>query len=115
MKKEIKLPREIIKRLAEKFEVEEKQIRIALKAKLKEENKMNKEIKLTIKYNGGIDKKLDNTLEKLVKSFGWKFEGSGFDFKTEVRDLVFYQSIKSIITITPKSKKKELCQKKRKT
>ena len=35
--------------------------------------------------------KLDKKLENAAKSFGFKFVGSGFDFKTKVRDISFYK------------------------
>ena len=55
---------------------------------------MKKEIKLKIEYGGGLDEKLDNILEKILKDFGWRFEGSGFDFETDIRDLAFFKEFK---------------------
>lgn len=42
-----------------------------------------------------ITDKLDKKLENIAKEFGFKFEGSGFDFKTWKRDLSFYKKISS--------------------
>jgi len=51
--------------------------------------KVKKELKeLKIIYND-FDEKLDNALAKVAKEFGYKFEGSGFTFGTEERDLLF--------------------------
>lgn len=54
---------------------------------------MGDEEKLTIQYSGGLDSKLDDELEKVVKKFGWKFSGRGFDHEDKMRDLGFYKSI----------------------
>ena len=39
---------------------------------------------------------LDKEIEKLVKKLGYKFEGSGFNFKSWKRDLSFYRVINEI-------------------
>jgi len=52
-----------------------------------------KEKRLTIKYTGELDEKLDEALEELVKEFGWKSHGRGFDYEPYVRDLEFYKNI----------------------
>lgn len=57
---------------------------------LKKMNK-SKEIELKIIYDRPLDEKLDKALEKLLKKFGWKWGGSGLDFKTEKRDLAYYK------------------------
>ena len=62
---------------------------------------MKKEQKLKIKYSFRptlkpedfkLTDKLDKKLEKIVKDFGFEFEGSGYNFKTKERDLGFYKT-----------------------
>ena len=62
--------------------------------------KKKKELKLKIRYNfipelkpdeWKLADKLDKEIEKVAKKFGFKFEGSGFDFHTKIRDLTFYK------------------------
>jgi len=54
-----------------------------------------KERKLKITYkiqdNGEIDEKLEKELAKILKRFGWLWEGQGYDFQTRIRDLGFYR------------------------
>ena len=55
------------------------------------------EIKLKLEYSfrpslkQNIIIELDYELKRVAKRFGFKFEGSGFDFKTRIRDLSFYK------------------------
>ena len=51
------------------------------------------EPKLKVKYKipSKVDKKLDKTIERVFKKLGWKWEGSGYDFYTQERDLDFYK------------------------
>jgi len=65
---------------------------------------MKKEFQLKIEYSfkpecpdgwEKLSEKLDKEIEKIVKKFGFKFEGSGWDFGTNIRDLSFYKKIKS--------------------
>lgn len=37
-----------------------------------------------------LDKKLDTDIKRLLKSYGYKFIGSGFDFTNEFRDMEFW-------------------------
>lgn len=62
-----------------------------------------KELQLKIKYSFRptlkaygfkMTDKLDKELERVAKKLGFKFEGSGFDFHTKVRDLAFYKKIR---------------------
>ena len=43
---------------------------------------------------GRLNSKLDREIEKFFKSYGLEFDGSGFDFTTEERDLYFYSKRK---------------------
>jgi len=55
--------------------------------------KLMKELKLKIKYDG-FDDKFDKQIEKLVKKFGWKFEGHGYYFGINKTDMAFYKKQK---------------------
>ena len=53
---------------------------------------MNKELKLTITYEGGeIIREMDNALTELLKEYGWKWSGSGIESETGLRDIGFYK------------------------
>ena len=55
---------------------------------------MKQEKKLKIEYDFPENNKfeiIDNAIAKVVKRLGYKFEGSGFNMKTNKRDLVFYK------------------------
>ena len=45
--------------------------------------------RLKVVYEGGLDTDLDKSIEKLLVKKGWEFLGSGFNFRTGKRDLVF--------------------------
>lgn len=49
--------------------------------------------KLKIKYQipEKLDEKMDRELGKVLKKYGWKFEGSGFNHEIGERDLGFYK------------------------
>jgi hypothetical protein len=53
----------------------------------------NRENKLTIIYDGKPDDEFEEAIEKFVKKFGWKWEGSGYDFVDDKRDLSFYKKL----------------------
>lgn len=50
-----------------------------------------------------VCERFDKEIEKLANSLGLEFWGSGFDFKTQVRDLEFGSKLKEL----KKSAKKE--------
>ena len=56
-----------------------------------------KERKLKITYkiqdNGEIDEKLEKELAKILKKFGWLWEGQGYTSYKRIRDLSFYKLI----------------------
>ena len=47
--------------------------------------------RLTVEYkiSERINRRLDKAIVKAIEKLGWTFFGSGFAYKTEVRDLVF--------------------------
>ena len=48
------------------------------------------ELKLRITYNAkDINGKLDSDLDKVLKSHKYKFIGSGYNFKSQVRDITY--------------------------
>ena len=54
------------------------------------EKKINRVSKLTIKYEASeIILAMDRLAEKLAKQAGLKFKGSGYDFRTGIRDISF--------------------------
>ena len=52
----------------------------------------NNELRLRVYYDcDEPDSKMDEAIEKVVKKFGWKFEGTGYTFRDSQRDLTFYK------------------------
>ena len=49
------------------------------------------EEKLKIVYTGELNEKLDKAIEKFAKSLGYQFEGSGYEFAANRRDISFYK------------------------
>ena len=45
--------------------------------------------KLKIVYTPKLDKELDKELKELLDKLGWEFQGSGYFFEKEERDLTF--------------------------
>jgi len=52
------------------------------------------EKKLKITYQGEVSEEFDEEVKKFLKKQGWKFEGSGWNFEKQERDLAFYKPIK---------------------
>lgn len=48
--------------------------------------------KLKIVYGGNLDVKLDKALQNLLIKFDWDLIGSGFDIRTNERDLGFVET-----------------------
>jgi len=57
----------------------------------REEKTTLTEIRVRYKYsgNGRVNEVFDRQMEKLAKEYGLEFEGSGYDFETKERDLIF--------------------------
>jgi len=63
-----------------------------MKKKKKIEKGVDKGIVITVVYTDldkGANKKLDNLITKAMKTIGYKWIGSGFEFKTGERGNVF--------------------------
>jgi|24BtaG_2_1085350.scaffolds.fasta_scaffold33389_1 hypothetical protein len=55
-----------------------------------------KEKKFKVTYTGIPMSSFDKIIEECLEVIGWKFEGSGYDFEKDVRDLSFYKKSSSL-------------------